>query len=123
IDIGNVAQVQQDLLVTLGQQIANAVAQYYAAFAQSNAAAQVYDGDAIHLPGAGFHAHGLSSLRSRSAGWPRCFTRMISVPGCRSRKLTSSMKARMIKMPRPWLERRFSGAKGSGIVSGSNPLP
>ena len=53
----------------------------------------------------------------------RCFTSVNSVPGCSCRKCTSSMNDRMRKMPRPVPRSRFSGASGSGSVSGSRPLP
>ena len=39
------------------------------------------------------------------------------------RRVTSSMKLRMKKMPRPLDLRRFSGARGSAISSGSKPSP
>src|SRR5579863_5545878 len=53
----------------------------------------------------------------------RRLTRVNSVPGCRWRKCTSSMKERMRKMPRPVPRMRFSGSRGSGSVAGSTPLP
>src|SRR5271170_7886928 len=49
--------------------------------------------------------------------------RVNSVPGCNCRKFTSSMKALIRKIPRPEPRRIFSGARGSGILSGSSPGP
>ena len=49
--------------------------------------------------------------------------RVSSVPGCSWRKCTSSIKALIRKMPRPEPRRIFSGARGSGTVSGSRPGP
>ena len=43
--------------------------------------------------------------------------------GMPRRSVTSSMKLRMKKMPRPLDLSRFSGASGSAISSGSKPSP
>jgi len=52
-----------------------------------------------------------------------CLISVSSVPGCNCRKFTSSMKALIRKIPRPDPRRIFSGANGSGILSGSSPGP
>src|SRR5580704_12223174 len=57
VDVVDFAEVQYDLFVALGEQVANRVAHHDAAFAESNAAAAVHDGDSVHLPSAKFHAH------------------------------------------------------------------
>ena len=44
-------------------------------------------------------------------------------PSVARRSVTSSMKLRMKKMPRPLDLRRFSGARGSATSSGSKPSP
>ena len=44
-------------------------------------------------------------------------------PSGARRSTISSMNVRMMKMPRPLDLRTFSGARGSGIVVGSNPGP
>src|SRR6185437_14900428 len=50
VNVGNIAQVQQDLLLSLAQQVANRVAEHHTAFSQSDAATHVHDGDAVYLP-------------------------------------------------------------------------
>src|SRR6185437_1059515 len=121
VNVGNIAQVQQDLLLSLAQQVANRVAEHHTAFSQSDAATHVHDGDAVYLPTVCLHCHCGSS--SFAALRPRCLIRVISVPGCFFLNFTSSIKARMRKIPRPEPFIRFSGASGSGKLSGSSPLP
>src|SRR5437588_1616013 len=111
IDVVDVTQVEKNLLAAFGKQAAHSVAQSHTAFAQSDAATQVHDSDAVDLARAGFHGHGCSSLLA--ADWPRRFTNVISVPGRRSRNRTSSINVRITKIPRPWSNSRFSGANGS----------
>jgi ABC-type uncharacterized transport system YnjBCD ATPase subunit len=68
--------------------------------------------------------HHPSELSLPSRASPDSFLiKVISVPGSMLRKWTSSMKARIRKMPRPDCFNRFSGARGSGMSSGSSPLP
>src|ERR1039457_5604458 len=122
VDIADVAQVQQDMLGTLAENVLDGVAQYHAAFAQSNSPAQVNDGYAIHLPGACFHAHVEASWRSSSVPGIHLI-KVISVPGSSLRNRTSSINARIRNIPRPDCFIRFSGARGSGTSSGSRPLP
>src|SRR4051812_29522844 len=57
VDVGDVAEVEQDLFGALAEQVTNQVAQDNAALAERDAAAQVYDGDAVHLAGIRFHGH------------------------------------------------------------------
>jgi hypothetical protein len=52
-----VAQVQQDLFLSLAEQIFDSVAQHRDVFALFDSSTQVNNGDAIYLPGACFHAH------------------------------------------------------------------
>src|SRR5579864_2076285 len=122
VDVGDVAQSEQDLLVAFADQFAHGVAQDHAAFAQGDASAEIDDRYTIHLSGTCLHAHLASS--DAFAESPRtCLTKVISVPGCRVRKRTSSMNDRMRKIPRPDCFSRFSGASGSGISASFNPWP
>jgi len=57
IDVVDFAEIQDDLLVAFGEQVADGVAQGDAAFAEGDAAAAIHDGDSVHLPSAKFHAH------------------------------------------------------------------
>src|SRR6478609_6635189 len=122
IDIVHVSEVEQDFLLPLGQQFAHYVLQYHAAFAKSNAAAAIHDGDAVNLARTGLHAHWEASLTPSDGPWT-CLTSLISVPVWEGLMCTSSMNERIRKMPRPDVFKRFSGARGSGIFSRSSPLP
>jgi hypothetical protein len=57
VDIVDLAEVQDNLLITFGEQVSNGVAQSDAAFAEGDAAAAVHNGDSVYLPCAKFHAH------------------------------------------------------------------
>src|ERR1051326_3517869 len=122
VNVCDVAEVEQDLFLAFSDQVTDGVAQNDAAFAQSNASAEVHDRDPINLPSACFHAHVVAS--EASAEFPRtCLIKVISVPGSRTRNFTSSMNERIKKIPRPDCFNRFSGARGSGISSSCNPRP
>src|SRR6478609_9260660 len=123
VDISNVAQVEQDFFVPFADQVANGVTQYHAAFTQCDAAAHIHNSDALHLPIGCFHAHCASSSLAFAALRPVCLISVTSVPGLMFLIFTSSMKARIRKIPRPEPFIRFSGASGSGSDSGSSPLP
>ena len=64
---------------------------------------------------------GWDGVRHRPASF---FTMRTSMPPSAARRsVTSSMKLRMKKMPRPLDLRMFSGASGSATSSGSKPSP
>ncbi len=63
VNVVDVAQVQQDFLVSLAEQTFDSVAQHRDIFALLDTSTQVNDGDAIYLPGACFHAHVEASWR------------------------------------------------------------
>src|SRR6185312_12461997 len=48
VDIGHIAEIQQDLLFALAQQLADLVAQQDAAFAESDTSAEIHDGHAVN---------------------------------------------------------------------------
>src|SRR5208337_2103255 len=50
--VADVAQIQQDFLLSLRRQVLDGVAQNRAALAQCDASSQVNDGNVVHLPGA-----------------------------------------------------------------------
>src|SRR5581483_7600712 len=122
VDVINVSEVEQDLLVALGDQVADGVAQDHAAFAEGDTSAQIYDCDSIYLSRAGLHTHWEASLRSAAAPGT-CLIILISVPAGEGLICTSSMNERIKKIPRPEVFSRFSGARGSGIEFKSIPLP
>src|ERR1019366_6714474 len=122
VNVSDVAKVEQDLLMALPDHVANGVAQYNAAFAEGDTPTQVNDRDAVYLACACFHRHWEASLWSDAAAWTRLIN-VISVPGSSFRNRTSSMKARMRKMPRPDCFNKFSGARGSATLSTSSPAP
>jgi hypothetical protein len=64
VNVVDVAQVQQDLFLSLAEQVFDSVAQHRDVFALFDTSTQVNDGDAIYLPGACFHAHAEVSWRS-----------------------------------------------------------
>src|SRR5215510_3790086 len=110
------------MLASFADKVAHRVAQNDAAFTQGYAAVEIDNVDAIHLPAACFQSHFTSSLEF-AASWPTCLTRVTSVPGSRFLIVTSSIKERMRKMPRPDGFIKLSGASGSGMDCGSSPLP
>src|SRR5215468_4833909 len=120
IDIADVAQVEQNFLLPFAEKVFDGIAQYHAAFAQGYAAAHIDDSHAVHLTIVSLHCHCVSSLEFAVLRLT-CLTNVISVPGSALRNLTSSIKARIRKMPRPEPFMRFSGARGSGINAGSRP--
>src|SRR5215469_4231016 len=122
VDVGHVAEVEQDFLLAFGNQVFHRFTQDHAAFAQGDATAHIDDGNAVYLSRASLHCHCVSSL-AFAVLRPTCLISVISVPGCTFLNLTSSMKARIRKMPLPEPFIRFSGARGSGIKQGSKPLP
>src|SRR5262249_7004294 len=122
VDVIDVAQVEQNLLVSFGQQVADGVAQNHAAFAEGDAAAEVDDGHSIHLTSTGLHGHWEASLESAALPWT-CLIILNSVPDFDGWISTTSMNERIRKMPRPDVFMRFSGASGSGILLASSPLP
>src|SRR5438309_4547067 len=61
VDIADVSKVQQYFVRTFSQYITNGVANRNAAFAESDAAAKIQNGDAVDLAILYFHAHVLSS--------------------------------------------------------------
>src|SRR5262249_36946033 len=122
VDVGDVAQVQQYLFLPFAEQIFDCLSQDYAAFAQGDAAAHIHDGNAVHLPVASLHCHCVSSL-AFAVLRPTCLISVISVPGSTFLNFTSSMNARIRKIPRPEPFIRFSGASGSGKLLGSRPPP
>src|SRR6202453_3473631 len=61
VDIADVAQVQQNLVRTLRQYITYSITNRYATFAESNTAAEIQYGNAVHLASLYFHAHLSSS--------------------------------------------------------------
>src|SRR5262249_33580135 len=101
VDIGDVSEVEQNFFLPLADQLADSVTQNHAALTQSDAAAHIHDGHAVHLSIAGFHAHCASSSLAFAALRPVCLISVISVPGLALRILTSSMNARIKKIPRP----------------------
>src|SRR6185369_6560174 len=123
VNVCDVAQVEQNFLLPFANQVANGVTQNHAALTQSNAAAHIHHCDAVHLPIRCFHAHCASSSLAFAALRPVCLISVTSVPGFVFRIFTSSMNARIRKIPRPEPFIRFSGASGSGSDSGSSPLP
>src|SRR4029077_12496763 len=123
VNVGHVAQIEQDLFLAFADQVADGVAQYHAAFSQSDAAAHIHNSHAVHLPIGCFHAHYASSYLAFAALRPVCLISVTSVPGFVFRIFTSSIKARIKKIPRPEPFIRLSGASGSGKDSGSSPLP
>src|SRR4051812_24113357 len=123
VNVCNVAQVKQNFLAPFADQVANGVTQYHAALTQSDAAAHIHDCDAVHLPIRCFHAHCASSSLAFAALRPVCLISVTSVPGFLFRIFTSSINARIRKIPRPEPFIRFSGASGSGSDSSSSPLP
>src|SRR5215472_2379990 len=122
VDVGHVAEVEQDFLLAFGNQVFHRFTQDHAAFAQGDATAHIDDGNAVYLSRASLHCHCVSSL-AFAVLRPTCLISVISVPGSTFLNLTSSMNARMRKMPLPEPFIRFSGARGSGIKQGSKPLP
>ncbi len=62
VDIADIAEVQQNFLVAFGKKFANEIADGHAAFAKSDTAAAIHDGNAIDLTTADFHAHCEASL-------------------------------------------------------------
>ena len=78
VNVVDVAQVQQDFLVSLAEQTFDRVAQHRDVFALLETSTQVNDGDAIYLPGACFYAHVEASWRSGSVPWNRLI-KVISV--------------------------------------------
>src|SRR5882724_4368207 len=58
IDVADISKIEKNALRTLVYELANCVAQGYTAIAQGNASAQVKNGNAVHLAGIEFHAHG-----------------------------------------------------------------
>src|SRR5262249_17390538 len=113
-----VAEHPLDSHVDLGHQIDRAF------FPDANVAAERSE---VQLARAndGFDGCGEEELRRtlQDHAWTR-FVMRISIPPSGARcRLTSSMKLRMRKMPRPLDFSRFSGASGSAISSGSNPSP
>src|SRR5713101_2727536 len=122
VNVGDVAEIQQDPLIAFTNQIAHRIAQHNAAFSERNASAQVYHSHAVHLPGTGLHGHFASSVCSLE--FPgTCLIKVISVPGSRGRNRTSSINERMRKIPRPDCFSKFSGASGSGTSCSHNPGP
>src|SRR5579864_3590554 len=122
VDIIDFGQIQHNLLVALGQQIAHGVAQDDAAFAQRDATAGVYNRDSIHLPSTNLHAHWEASLPPAVGPWT-CLINLSSVPEVVGRISTTSINERIRKMPRPEVLSRFSGASGLGILLKSMPVP
>src|ERR1019366_1503217 len=57
IDIGDLAQIQQDLIIAFGDQVAQQIAQRTRPFAESNPAGNVHDCYVTYLPGVQFNAH------------------------------------------------------------------
>ena len=62
IDIVHFTQIEQDALLSFGNQVANGVAQLHAAFAEGDPAAEFQNIDAIHFTGSYRSATGNSSL-------------------------------------------------------------
>src|SRR5205807_7606645 len=122
VNVGDIGQVEQDLIFAFADQVADGVPQYDAAFPKGYTSAQVNDGHSTHLPVACFHGHLISSL-ALAASRPTCLIKVISVPGSSFLIFTSSIKARIRNMPRPDWRIRFSGASGSEMHCGSSPLP
>src|SRR5258705_9777965 len=122
VDVIHVTQVQKDFFVSLGKQVAHRIAQDYAAFAESDPAAEVDDGHAIHLTSTGLHGHWEASLESAALPWT-CLIILSSVPDWDGGISTTSMNERIRKMPRPDVFIKFSGASGSGILLASSPEP
>ena len=80
VDVGYVAQVEQDLFDALSDRITDGVAEHDTSFTESDATTQIDDGDAIDLTRASFHRHWEASLPSRES--PDSFLiKVISVPG------------------------------------------
>src|SRR5271165_5681254 len=122
VDVIDLAQVQDDLLIALGKQVAHSVAQNDAAFAERDATAAVYDGHAVHLPTRNLHAHWEASLPPAVGPWT-CLINLSSVPAWVGRISTTSINERIRNIPRPLVFSRFSGAKGLGILLRSIPAP
>src|SRR5580704_13673000 len=123
VDVVDVAEIQQNLVGTLCQYIPDRVTDGDAAFAEGDPAAEIQNGNAVHLTSLYFHAHESCSPYVPGCAGVLCLISVSSVPGCNWRKFTSSMNALIRKMPRPDPRRIFSGAKGSGTLSGSSPGP
>src|SRR5579859_3476146 len=122
VNVGDVSQIQKNLLIAVRDQIAHRIAQHDAAFAERDSSAQVHHRHAIHLSRTGLHSHFASSVCAPE--FPgTSLIKVISVPGARVRNCTSSIKERMRKIPRPDCFSKFSGASGLGTSSSHNPGP
>src|SRR5438270_10582060 len=64
VNVVHLTEVQQNFLVAFGKQVAHLVAQHDAAFAQSDAAAEIDNGNAIDLTSAALHGHWKALLTS-----------------------------------------------------------
>src|SRR6266568_3169702 len=122
VDVIHVAEVQQNFLLALAEQVFDIVAQHDAAFAERNAATAIHNGDAVDLACSGFQVHWEASLPPSAVPWT-CLVSLISVPAWDGVIFTSSINERIKKIPRPDVFKRFSGASGSGIFAMSKPLP
>src|SRR6202011_5600964 len=122
VDVVDFGEVEQNLLLSLGEQVAHRIAQNHAAFTQGDATAAVYNCDSIHLPSTNLHAHWEASLPPAVGPWT-CLISFSSVPVWDGRISTTSMNERIRKIPRPEVLSRFSGANGFGILVKSSPLP
>src|SRR5262249_41072535 len=56
IDVGDIAEVEQDVFLAFGQEVAHGIAELDAAFAQGDTAAHVQNGDAVDLTSRDFYA-------------------------------------------------------------------
>src|ERR1035437_3488255 len=122
VDIVDVLQVQNNLLVPFGEDIAHRVAENDAAFAEGDATAAIHNRNSIHLPTANLHGHWEASLPPADGPWT-CLISLSSVPVWEGRISTTSINERIRKIPRPDVLSRFSGAKGFGILLKSIPGP
>src|SRR5215467_63917 len=79
VNVIDVAEVEQNLLLSFGKQVADGIAQDHATFPEGNAAAAIDDGHTIDLPRTGLHRHWEASLAPAAEPWT-CLISLISVP-------------------------------------------
>ena len=117
IDVVHIGEIEEKLPVAALQQLLDPVAKDQRAFANGDSAAEVEDHHVVEPPGIDDHAHCWSS--------PRIFftIRSLLPPPSRSDRSTSSMKDRMIRIPRPLGFRRLAISVGSAMLSNSKPFP
>src|SRR5207244_13133925 len=100
-----ISQIQEKLSIARGKQLLDLIADDKRALTHRDSAAEIKNDDDIQTPGIDNHAH---------CGALRIFFTMRSrqPPPSRCERHTSSMKDRLIRMPRPLGFRRFAVSVG-----------